>query len=106
MNLTMSHSNSKLILPPNLQAQKEAERQEREAQEARTKKTKLPPEVAREVRKHLPAAEAVHGQVLELLKTQAGWIALLAQESFRKILNDYMQNTIPQVVLEGCKMDR
>ncbi len=95
-----------MILPPNVQAQKQAEQRERDAQELKNKRAKVPPALAQEVRKHLTQAQEIHEQVQELLKTQAGWIALLSQESFRKILNDYMQNTIPQVILEACKLDR
>lgn len=95
-----------MILPPNLQAQREAEQREKQIQDFKNKKIELPPELAQEVKKLLPQVQDLNKSVEELLKTQAGWIALLSQESFRKLLNDYMGNTIPQVVVEACKMDR
>jgi hypothetical protein len=95
-----------LILPPNLQAQKAAEQREKELQELKSKKVKLPPELSQEVKKHLPQAQDINEKVGELLKSQAGWIALLSQESFKKLMGDYVNSTLPSVVLEACKLDR
>jgi hypothetical protein len=104
--MIMNNPTPKLILPAGLQAQKAAEQREAELQELKNKKVKLPPALEQDVKKHIPKAQEIHEQVLELLKSQGGLVALLMQDSFRKILSDYMQSIVPQVILEACKLDR
>lgn len=96
-----------LILPANVQAEREQKRLEEEKKRVNPKQVNLPPHVSREVRKHLEEAETVETLFKSLLnRGDAGVLALLMQPTVKDFITKNQSRIFPQLIVSVCQHDR
>jgi hypothetical protein len=100
----------RLILPPNIAASRETQRNSEggdHQEKSPPQKKTLPPELQARVKEVLGRVQELNSEIIPILEMGiAGWIALLSQPAFQKILQDYQDHILPQVMVEICRQDR